>query len=93
MKRIDPSPCPKCGVQHDAATASDGSGIGPVKGDLSICVDCGSINVFDDDLKLVTITEEQLSEGYDDETLAEIRRVSSMVAGLHAITKMMSRTH
>ena len=43
--------CPACGCVHDAVTSTNGE-YGPRPGDVSICSQCGAINVFDEKLVL-----------------------------------------
>lgn len=71
MRKVPPSACPKCGDVHDAATASDLSDEAPEPGDFTICVNCGSINRFDDDLHVQFVDQEAL-DSLDDETRAAV---------------------
>lgn len=54
--RLTPSPCCECGRLLDAAS---GTGF-PKPDDFTLCAYCGSINVFNEELKLRAPTEEEL---------------------------------
>ena len=51
---LEESKCPKCDKTLDAATAVDGSGARPRPGDLSLCIACGEILTFADDMAVVS---------------------------------------
>lgn len=58
-----PSSCPKCGHGLDMATSTEIKGRQvPVKGDISICIYCFSINRFENDHALRVSTPEEISE-------------------------------
>lgn len=56
--RTPVSPCPSCGAKNNAAS---GTGT-PGPGDVSICLYCGHISLFADDLTLRPATDEELVE-------------------------------
>jgi hypothetical protein len=47
---IPVQPCPCCDYKIDAASNAKGGGKSPVPGDLSICINCGTLLMFKDDL-------------------------------------------
>lgn len=49
--RLEMNYCPSCGKELDAATSVEKEAR-PKPGDISICFYCGSINTFQEDLKL-----------------------------------------
>lgn len=55
--------CPSCGSKHDACSA-----IGydepqvPDPGNISLCIDCGDLSVFDDNLELRLPTVEEMKK-------------------------------
>ena len=51
--------CASCGYQSDAATSMTGQR-SPKSGDVSICINCAAINVFDIQLKLIKPDDGQL---------------------------------
>jgi hypothetical protein len=58
--RLDDDNCPKCGYNLSAATSDVGAT--PEPGDYSICIECYAFLRFDDNLKLIALTEEELDE-------------------------------
>lgn len=44
---LPPVPCPSCGERLDTATPMFADGV-PVDGDITICLKCGHIMVFED---------------------------------------------
>lgn len=56
-RHMGESPCLKCGKLLDAANNRDGAT--PTPGALSLCVYCGNIAAFGDDLKLRAIPPEE----------------------------------
>jgi hypothetical protein len=53
LHRTPPDACPYCGHAVDAATdLPSGSGSAPCPNDGSICIACGSLLIYDDDLRL-----------------------------------------
>jgi hypothetical protein len=58
--RTPPSIC-RCGRPLDAA-APTGHTDRPTPGAISICAYCGRLQMYDDDLKLRTMTEDELRE-------------------------------
>jgi hypothetical protein len=53
LHRTAPDACPYCGHRVDAATTTPGArGTGPCPNDASICIACGSMLIYDDDLRL-----------------------------------------
>lgn len=59
--RLPESPCPGCGYVMDAATGING-GESPVPGNLTICIKCASVSKYDEELLLVPVTSEEMSE-------------------------------
>ena len=57
--RTPKNKCPACGYQVDAVSEVDGNAV-PEKGDISICLNCGAIAIFKDDLTLRKPTGEEL---------------------------------
>jgi len=51
--KVQPHTCPTCAKLLDAATAIDGEGNSPRTGDLSVCLYCGEIIEFGDDMELI----------------------------------------
>lgn len=53
--------CPRCGVQNDMVTPV-GRNDHPKPGDFSICYYCACLLQFDENLKLIALTEKELIE-------------------------------
>jgi len=60
--RLANNVCPECGCKLDAATFVADESIKPEPGDFSVCIDCGSFMVFDDDMRLEHFPDEKLLE-------------------------------
>ena len=52
--------CPECGEFVDCATHMSGKRIKPKAGDLTLCIACGSILAFAQDLGVVIVDEDML---------------------------------
>lgn len=48
--RVDASPCPVCNAKLDAATCASQAGRSPRPGDITVCLYCATILVFNPDL-------------------------------------------
>lgn len=67
MRYLRGVPCPACGTDLDAASDAEGEGAQPRPGDLSVCVHCSAILVFDEppavhrasDVELIELDEDQ----------------------------------
>jgi hypothetical protein len=70
------SPCGHCGKQLDAASTDTGHK--PNAGDLSVCVYCCGANMFDAELRLVKLTEEQL-DALPPESAAQLREMQALM--------------
>jgi len=69
--------CNVCGYEMDAATETNGNGR-PQPGDFSLCLKCGELYVFDEQMKIQEPTIAQLTV-VPIETAAEIRRTQRMI--------------
>jgi hypothetical protein len=62
--RVPESACPKCGEPLDTVgCATDLDESPPAHGDLTICLDCGTVLCFEADLQLRTATAAEIAEG------------------------------
>jgi len=59
--RHDPIQCPVCLKEFDCSTIFDHN-VSPSPGDFSICIFCGSINVFGEGLRIFVATDEQIGK-------------------------------
>lgn len=62
MRQIEGSPCPKCGSFLDGASAVDSNEVIPKEGDYSVCLKCGAMLKFGENLKLELLTEAEIEE-------------------------------
>lgn len=62
IARLAPSRCPNCGEPLDAATSPDPDARPPAPGDVSVCIACSTILVFDHGLKLALPSPAQLDQ-------------------------------
>jgi len=67
--------CPGCGTLLPLQTPfmDDGETRGPEAGDIQICITCGSINVFNDELKL-EVSGEDWETKFEPEVVAQVKR-------------------
>lgn len=54
--------CPECDYSHNASTQINGEDIPPTSGDISICWSCGAINQFDENMNIIPLPVEVLTE-------------------------------
>ena len=74
--------CPKCGYTIDACSGIDHNN-GPQPEDLTLCINCAAYLQFDDELRLVMFTDEQLLD-LDDETRLLLTRARVAINAVHA---------
>lgn len=74
---IKPGKCPECGYRMDAATATRGNAR-PRPGDLTLCLSCGAILEFDQDVAPVAMPAGRMAD-LDDDTRHELRRVQLLI--------------
>jgi hypothetical protein len=67
--KVNPAECPYCFTVQDRATEVTGESKGPSENDISICVDCGGVSVFDERL------EPRIPDGEEMEKIMEIPEV------------------
>lgn len=53
--------CPKCNFVLDAATSLEDICTKPRPGDITICINCGSVLKFTEDFSLEALSEEEIS--------------------------------
>lgn len=68
--RLDESHCTRCGKKLDGAS---GQGRGPEPGDFTLCIECGAVNVFDDELRLRKPTAEESADALGDDGIKLMR--------------------
>jgi hypothetical protein len=78
--RVPLSACPSCGTQCDAASTTNES-TQPVPGDISICVRCGELLKFGDDMRLMRLTHEERIEVEADPYVARVQAAWQRMQG------------
>jgi DNA-directed RNA polymerase subunit RPC12/RpoP len=89
MKTTDhiASVCPHCGYKMNASTTADiDCDAKPEPGDVSLCAECGAINQFDDNLRVIAMPREKQKEVLDSEIGDTIRRAQLFIAGKAFLT-------
>jgi hypothetical protein len=61
ITQLAPQLCPQCSHLLDAHTNTEGDGP-PCEGDVSVCIECASVLIFDADLKVLLISIDELPE-------------------------------
>ena len=76
-------PCPKCGMIADAATSVEAGDHSPSLGDVGVCIQCGSVNIYNEDLSLRAATPEEIAR-FPAGIKATLANASATLALLHA---------
>jgi len=72
---VAPSPCPGCGeILNGASFVGEGADASPNPGDITVCIGCGEIIAFADDLTLRGLTDEEMIEIAADPDILAIQR-------------------
>jgi transcription initiation factor IIE alpha subunit len=78
------SNCPKCKEPLDAATSNED--ISPKPGDLTICINCGTMLKFNHNLSIEELTTDEFMDLHDDERIA----LKNMQTAIMAISNLLS---
>ena len=70
--------CPQCGKKIDAAISASGEHVMPESGDVTICVYCGVLLEYTDQL-LVSILPSETLEDMDEEDLEQLLRIQQVI--------------
>jgi hypothetical protein len=73
-QRITPCQCLRCGKRLDSATPMNGA-ITPAPGDISICLGCGHVMAYDDDLMFRELTAKELLKVTCDPRVIEFNKL------------------
>lgn len=73
--RFKPSPCISCGVSNDAATGATDLNATPVPGDIMICLSCGHIAAYGEDMRIRELTEREQIEIAGDRDILHAQRI------------------
>jgi hypothetical protein len=75
-KRTPSSACISCGAVSDAA-APVGGDTKPSPGDITVCLYCGHVMAFDENLNFRSLTNDEMREIAGDERIVAINRARS----------------
>jgi len=67
---VPESACCECGHVMDACTGETQ----PTEGDYTLCIECACLNIFDADLTLRRLTDDEIFEAAKDSHLQALRR-------------------
>jgi hypothetical protein len=84
--KVPSSACPACKYVNDRATSLEDESLVPKAGDLSVCLNCGEIMIFNDDLTTRSVTLNDLAE-LPPEIHAHLDRMQRAVRGLSRTQK------
>jgi len=69
-KEMPPAECPNCGYVSDMAAAID-ENVKPSPNDISICINCGHLSAFTEDLKLRNLTDDEIKKVAGDQRVVK----------------------
>jgi hypothetical protein len=69
--------CLACGYQFDCATAPDDEVARPKDGDISICLKCGHLAAFNDDMTLRPLTDAEMLDVAGDKEILRMQAARS----------------
>lgn len=75
--RVPPQACPNCGARLSGA-ATSGEDRSPQAGDLTVCIKCVTVLVFDEDMHVRRAAEEEM-EALCEEEKRDLREVCNRV--------------
>lgn len=74
IARLKPSPCLHCGSINDAATGVATTNTAPSPGDIAVCLNCGHIAAYNDDLGIRELTVAEQIELAGDRLILAVQR-------------------
>jgi len=80
--------CLNCGFWTEAASTPDGSAGAPTEGSLSVCIKCGAVMMFDQDLRLRGMTASEM-----DSLLADHELMGTLAKLVRCINFIRHRTN
>jgi hypothetical protein len=81
--RVPPSNCPNCGTELDCASDVLGGNERPSPGDVTICLGCGLLMRFKDDMRLRRLTGAEMIEALKDPRVATIESARQLTLAVH----------
>lgn len=79
--RVPMSACLGCGKRMDGATGVDYRG-GPQPGHITVCIGCGHVMAFDEDMHLRRLTDAEMIEIAGDRRLIDVQRARKLAMDL-----------
>ncbi|MBR0883889.1 hypothetical protein ACVMGC_000967 [Bradyrhizobium barranii subsp. barranii] len=77
--RVRQSACTGCGKHLDGATVIDQKRAVPESGNITLCLYCGHLQAFADDLSLRELTDAEMHEVAGDERLIAVQRARALM--------------
>jgi hypothetical protein len=78
-RRMPESKCTGCGKLNDAATPIDEEAAMPNPGDVTVCLHCGNVMAFADDLSLRDLTDAEQREAAGDARIMAFQMARGML--------------
>jgi hypothetical protein len=72
-RKLPPCPCPSCGKALDATSEAGGNGA-PKPGDITLCIYCGHLMAFANDLTLRELTDGEMHAIAGDRRIIAIQK-------------------
>lgn len=93
--KLKPSLCPRCGYMTDMASHPTDPTARPKDGDFSVCLSCGGLLMFNEDLTLreVSKADFELLSPQHKQILEDIERARKKVIGLTPLTQQRRKTN
>lgn len=78
--RMPACACLRCGYKFDSASSLENSTLSPSPGSLSVCLKCGAVAKYAEDLTVVPLTEQEADDlAADLETMNYLKRVTTAI--------------
>lgn len=77
--RTPSSVCVNCGNVNDCATSIADPWDAPLPGDISVCLRCGHLTAFSDDLSLRPLTDSEMYAVAADKTILKLQKVRASI--------------
>ena len=88
--RVPMSECLGCGKRMDGATGVDHRSR-PQPGNITVCIGCGHIMAFADDMRMRNLTDEEMHDIAGDPRLIAVQRARKLAADLKSMKVTLGR--
>jgi hypothetical protein len=78
MTKVVPSKCTNCGKMLDGATSSDADETSPEPGNITICLYCGELMRYENDLTLGKLTDADMYEIAGDPLVLKMQQLRGL---------------